>query len=69
MGSCRAWSVYLTTLLLGRLRAVNQYCAHSFATSALLESAEGREWPKKVFHDQPPRKNVADPAEVEPATY
>ena len=33
MGSCRVRSVYLTTRLLGRLvlKAVNQYCAHSFA--------------------------------------
>ena len=36
MGSCRAWSVYLTTLSLSRLRpsssyTVIQYCAHSFA--------------------------------------
>ena len=29
-GSWPAWSVYLTTRLLG-LQAVNQYCAHSFA--------------------------------------
>ena len=29
-------------------------------TTALLESAEGREWPQKIFHDQSPRKNVAD---------
>ena len=30
-------------------------------TNALLESAEGREWPHKIFHDQSPRKNVAGP--------
>ena len=29
-------------------------------TTALLESAEGTEWPLKIFHDQSPRKNVAD---------
>ena len=27
-----------------------------------LESAEGREWLQKIFHDQSPQKNVADPA-------
>ena len=34
MGSCQAWSLYLTTLLLGRLSPLsplNQYCAHSSA--------------------------------------
>ena len=33
MGSCLAWSVYLTTLLLGRFSplSVYKYCAHSFA--------------------------------------
>ena len=32
LGSCQALSVYLTTLILGRLSpiSVNQYCAHSF---------------------------------------
>ena len=29
-------------------------------TTAFLESAEGREWPYKIFYDQSPRKNVAD---------
>ena len=28
----------------------------------------GREWPKKIFHDQSPQKNVANPVRVEPAT-
>ena len=38
MGSCRAQSVYLTTILLGRLSplAFNQYCAHSFASNCQL---------------------------------
>ena len=29
-------------------------------TTVLLESAEGREWPRKLFRDQSARKNVAD---------
>ena len=38
MGSCRAQSVYLTTILLGRLSPLvfNQYCAHSFARNCQL---------------------------------
>ena len=66
MGSCRARSVYLTTRLLGRLSPLcGQPVLCTFfrlkLTTALLESAEGREWPYKIFHDQSPRKNVADP--------
>ena len=30
-------------------------------TTALLESAEGREWPQKIFHDQSQQKIVARP--------
>ena len=48
MGSCRAWSVYLTTHLLGRLSLLSGlpvlctfFCQK--LTTALLESAEGRE--------------------------
>ena len=38
MGSCRAWSVYLTTRLLGRLSPLSsyQYCAHSFARKSWI---------------------------------
>ena len=48
MGSCRAWSVYLTTLLLGRLSPLKQLTSNKHilspeTTTALLESAEGRE--------------------------
>ena len=49
MGSFRAWLVYLTTLILGRLSplTVNQYCAHSFdrflLTNGLLESVDRKE--------------------------
>ena len=65
MGSCRARSVYLTTCLLGRLSPLSGSpvlctCFRQKLTTALLESAEGREWPQKIFHDQSPRKNVAD---------
>ena len=49
-GSCRARSVYLTTRLLGRLSPLSGspvLCAffRQKLTTALLESAEGREWP------------------------
>ena len=48
MGSCRARSIYLTTLLLGRLRPLSGLpvlCTffRQKLTTALLESAEGRE--------------------------
>ena len=43
------------------LLAVNQYCAHSFADNCpSWISGRLREWPEKIFHDQSPRKNVAD---------
>ena len=50
MGSCRARSVYLTTHLLGRLSPLSGspvLCTffRQKLTTALLESAEGREWP------------------------
>ena len=49
-GSCRARSVYLTTRLLGRLSPLSGLpvlCTffRQKLTTALLESAEGREWP------------------------
>ena len=48
MGSCRARSVYLTTRLLGRLSPLSGYSVlctffRQKLTTALLESAEGRE--------------------------
>ena len=47
IGSCRAWSVYLTTLLLDRLSPLSGYPVftlfHQKLTIALFESAEGRE--------------------------
>ena len=50
MGSCRARSVYQTTRLLGRLSPLSGWpilCTffRQKLTTALLESAEGREWP------------------------
>ena len=65
MGSCRVRSVYLTTRLLGRLSPLSgspELCTffRQKLTTALLESVEGREWSLKIFHDQSPRKNVAD---------
>ena len=49
VGSCQMWSVYLTILLLGRLSPLSgQPILCTFLrqklTTALLESAEGREW-------------------------
>ena len=72
MGSCRARSVYLTTLLLGRLSPLKQLTSNKHilspeTTTALLESADGREWPVKIFHDKSPWKNVANLMGVEPA--
>ena len=48
MGSCRARSVYLTTRLLGRLSPLSGYSVlctffRQKLTTALLESADGRE--------------------------
>ena len=65
MGSCQARSVYLTTLLLGRLSPLSSYpVLCTFLCQKLttaLESGEGRERLKKKFHDQShERKNVAD---------
>ena len=65
MGSCQGRTVYLTTRLLGRLSPLSGYSVlctffRQKVTTALLETAEGREWPQKIFHDQSLRKNVAD---------
>ena len=54
------------TLLLSRLSPLSGLLVlwaffRQKLTTALLESAEGREWPQKIFHDQSPRKNVAEP--------
>ena len=74
MGPCLDQSVYLTTLLLGRFIltsiAHNQYCAHSFARNWQLPSLNQRKEENdcRKNHDQSPRKNVTDPAGVEPAT-
>ena len=76
MGSCWAPSVYLSTLLLGRLsppssQPVYQYCAYSFARNwqmPFLNQWKGENDRRKYFMIKSPRKYVADPAEVEPAT-
>ena len=31
-------------------------------TTALLELADGREWPQKIFYNQSPQKNDVEPA-------
>ena len=56
------------TFFLGRLGPVTSQPVlftffHLKLTTALLESTEGRECPKKIFHDQYLRKNVAGPVE------
>ena len=63
----------LNHTLLGRLSPLSSqsvlcifFCQQLKA--ALLESAEGRECPWKMFHDQSPQKNVAYPQGVQPAT-
>ena len=63
MGSCWARSVYLNTLLLGRL-AVNQHCAHSFARKWQLPFLNQR----KGETDQISTKNVAGLAGSNPQT-
>ena len=57
MGSCQAWSVYLTTHLLGRpspLSSLPVLCTffRQKLTTALLESAKGTEWSQKILYDQ-----------------
>ena len=55
MGPCGVWSVYLTTHLLGMLsplKAVNQYCAHSFARNwqlPFLNQWKGKNDRRKYF--------------------
>ena len=76
MGSCRAWSVYLTTRFLGRLSPLSGspvlctfFCQK--LTTALLESAEGREWLKmtrKYFTINLHERMLPTSAGVEPAT-
>ena len=49
-GSCQAWSIYLTTLLLDRLSPLSSQPVlwtlfRQKLTNALLESLEGRGWP------------------------
>ena len=72
-GSCRAKSVYLTTLLLGGLSPlrVNQCCAHSFARNwqlPFLNQRNGESDRRKYFMINSPWKNVGDLAGVEPTT-
>ena len=47
---------------------INQYLCTFFCRklrTALLESAEGRKWLQKIFHDQFSRKNVARPDDLQ----
>ena len=71
--SCRAWSVYLTTLLRGRLSPLSSLpvCVHSFARNwqlLFLNQWKGGNDHRKYFMIQSPWKNVANLAGVEPAT-
>ena len=75
MGPCRACSVYLTTLLLGRFSPISgqpAWCTffRQKLTIALLESAEGNNR-RKYFMIKSPRKNVADPmgANLQPPSH
>ena len=64
LGSCRSRLVYLTTrFFLGskRLTSIVQFFFRQNLTTAILDSAEGREWPQKILHDKAPRKKVARP--------
>ena len=57
IGSCQAQPVHLTSLLLGRLIPLCGYLVLCIffckkLTTAILESAEEREWQYKIFRDQ-----------------
>ena len=66
--SCQSY--YLTILYLGRLNpllAANQSLCTFFyqkLTTTILESAEGRKWPRNLFHDHSPRENVPEPGGI-----
>ena len=73
MGSCRVQSVYLTTLLLGRLsplRVKPVLCIffHQKLQLTFLNQLKGENDLRKYFMIKSPRKNVANPAGVERAT-
>ena len=62
MQSCHAQSVYLTTLLLGRLNPLNQHGAHFLARNLQLPfliQRKGEIDRRKYFMIKSPRKNVA----------
>ena len=50
-------SLYQTAFFLGRFSQTDNFCQN--LTTALLESAEGGEWPQKIFCDHALLKNVA----------
>ena len=61
IGSCRARPVYLIKHLLGRLSSKRlTSIVHILSSTALLESVEGERMTVEIFHDQSPRKDVAD---------
>ena len=52
MGSFRAWSLYLTTCLLGRLSPLSGYCSHSFTRNwqpPFLNQRKGENDHRKYF--------------------
>ena len=66
LGSCRVQSIYQTTLLLGRLSPLSGspgLCTffRQQLTTALLDSAEGIEWPQKIFYGQISSKERCQP--------
>ena len=75
--SCWVRSVYLTTLLLGRLSPLSGKQVSGIVPILLpetdnllpfLNQQKGENDPRKYFMVKSPRKNVADPAGVEPST-
>ena len=65
MGSCQARSVYLTTRSLGRLSPLSGYPVLCTIFRQKLQLPFLNQWKgeidrRKIFHDQSPRKKVAD---------
>ena len=76
LGSCQAWSVYLTTLFLGQALSSKQLtstCAffHQKLTTALLDFLnQGKEEnePRKYFMIYLQERMLLDPARIKPVT-
>ena len=71
MGSCRARSVYLSILLLGRLSPLSEFCADSFARNwqqPFLNQRRGVRDHRQYIVIKSPWKNVAVPTGIESTT-